>query len=325
MSPDDLAALVAEANLAPSVHNTQPTRWRGEADGRVLVLEETARLLPVGDPERRDALVSHGAAIEGFALACSVRGRAVGVEALDGPIDRGLRPIARLTLAGDAPIDPVRALAAARRTYRGKFGRVDAGLDLSSLQAEDATVVTDPGGVGFIARLNDEAGLRTFRNGPYRAELLSWMRLSRRHPGWALDGLNAEAMEMSPVEAAAAGVVLRPGVFEALDGIGVAEALTGEAAVVRSAAAIVLFHRPPDEPPLETGRRFHRLWLQFTALGVSAAPMAVLADDPAAARAVADRFSLPVGRRLITAFRLGAAPVRRLGPKPRLPTDRLLV
>lgn len=58
-------ALVAEAALSPSVHNTQPTRWRLTSDGRVQVLEDEDRRLPVGDPEGRDLNVSHGSAVEG--------------------------------------------------------------------------------------------------------------------------------------------------------------------------------------------------------------------------------------------------------------------
>ena len=82
------------------------------------------------------------------------------------------------------------------------------------------------------------------------------MRFSRRHPRWALDGLNSEAMAMSALEAAGAAAVLKPGVFEALDRIGLAAPLTTEAQVVRSAVAVVLFHRLEGEAPLHTGRRF---------------------------------------------------------------------
>jgi len=178
--------------------------------------------------------------------------------------------------------------------------------------------------VARLAQLNDQASLRTFRDGAYRAELLSWMRLSPGHPRWAVDGLNAEAMEMSRFEAAGAGVVLKPGVFETLDRLGVARAFVAEAAVVRSAQAIVLFHRPLTENPLITGRRFYRLWLEFARLGLAAAPMAVLADDEQTRALIAAEFDIPPGRRLITTFRLGLAPVRQLGPKPRLPVEMLL-
>jgi hypothetical protein len=327
LAPDDFAALAQEANLAPSVHNTQPTRWRLAPDGQVLVLEDGRRRLPVGDPAGRDADVSHGAAIEGFALACAVQGLAVGVEPLDGPVDLGLRPVARLTLtpAAAAP-DPLCALVPRRRTYRGAFVKAGDAPDLTSLAAAgDVGLVHEPQGLARLAQLNDEASLRTFRDGPYRAELLSWMRLSKRDPRWATDGLNAEAMEMSGLEATGAGLVLRPGVFEALDRVGVAGLFVAEAGVVRSAQAIALFHRPEDESPLQTGRRFYRLWLEFAALGVSAAPMAAMADDPQIRAAIASEFQLPPGRRLITAFRLGLAPARSLGAKPRLPVADLLV
>lgn len=323
MTREDLAALAAEANLAPSVHNTQPTRWRLAPDGAVEVLEDTTRRLPVGDPLGRDADVSHGCAIEGFALACARRGQSITVEPLSG--EGALRPVARLILGDDPGPDPLQAAVPVRRTYRGAFAKDSAAARLDAIPAaDDLTLVGHPTGIGHLAALNDIASLKTFRDAAYRAELVSWMRLSRRHPGWALDGLNAEAMEMSGVEAAGAGFVLRPGVFEALDGLGLARLFVAEAPVVRSAAAIALFHRPDGEPPLATGRRFHRLWLEFTAAGLDAAPMAVLADDVPTRTEIAAAFAIPPGRRLITAFRLGIAPPRKLGPKPRLPSAALL-
>ncbi len=326
-TPDRFAALVAEGNLAPSVHNTQPTRWRLQPDGSVLVLEDANRRLPVGDPHGRDADVSHGSVIEGFALACAAHGWGVEVVAEAASGGPGLRPVAQLRLQTGAAPDALQAAVRSRRTYRGKFAA--AGQDgqkvLAQLAREDDVVlVTEPEGIAHLARLNDTASLRTFRDRAFRAELLSWMRLSPRDPRWLQDGLNAQAMEMSGLEAAAAGFVLKPGVFEALDRIGLAPLAVAEAPVVRSALAIVLFHRASDEPPLATGRRFHRLWLEFERLGLSAAPMAVLADDPQAEGEIRAAFDVPPGRRLITAFRLGAAPLRDLGPKPRLPVSTLL-
>lgn len=327
LTADDIAALAAEANLAPNVHNTQPTRWRLEADGSVLVLEDATRLLPVGDPRGRDAAVSHGAAIEGFAMACAAKGVGVGMEPLERPADQGLRPVARLTLTpGAGAADELHAFVPARRTYRGAFVRPTQPAPLDSLAAAgDVRLAQTPQEIARLALLNDAASLGVFRDGPYRAELLSWMRLSRRDPRWDLDGLNAEAMEMSGFVATAAGLVLRPGMFEALDRIGAAGLFVAEADVVKSAQAVALFHRPVTERPLQTGRRFYRLWLEFTRLGLSAAPMAVLADDEPTRAIIADAFQLPADRRLITAFRIGLAPSRILPPKPRLPAAALLV
>lgn len=327
LRPDDFALLVAEANLGPSVHNTQPTRWRLTPAGDVAVFEDLSRRLTVGDPEGRDAGVSHGAAIEGFALAAANRG--LEVELALPPVEEappGLRPVARLALSTGATPCVLRSHVPVRRTYRGVFAKSDRSAGLEGLEAAgDVSLVRDADGIAWLAALNDEASLRTFRNKAYRAELLSWMRLSRRDPRWSRDGLNARAMEMSPLEAAAAGMVLRPGVFEALDRIGVAPGLVAEAKVVRSAKAVALFHRPQGEPPLATGRRFYRFWLQCAGAGLSAAPMAVLADDPQSREAIRQEFGLSEGRRLITAFRLGASPRVLKDPKPRLPLQTLIV
>lgn len=313
-------ALVAEAALSPSVHNTQPTRWRLTPDGRVRVLEDTSRRLPIGDPEGRDLHVSHGAAVEGFCLAASRRGLAVDVRTDAGDI-------AELTVCTGDGSDPLAAYLTARRTYRGKFKNgPTAHAALARLeQDDDLIIVQSPEQIAELAHLYDDASLRWFRNAPYRAELVSWMRLSRRHPSWSRDGLNTEAMEMSSVEAAGAGMVLRPGVFEALDRVGLSGALVAEATVVRTASAITLFHRPAHEAPFDTGRRFHRAWLGFTQAGLSAAPMAVLADDVEARRRVKTTFGIGVDRRLITAFRLGIMPDRALSPKSRLGLDDLIV
>jgi hypothetical protein len=320
LDAETFRALVTEASLSPSVHNTQPTRWRLGPDGRVQVLEDESRRLPIGDSEGRDLNVSHGSAVEGFCLAAGRRGLVVDV-GHDGV------HVAELTVRLGGVSDPLAAFLTQRRTYRGKFeGGAVARAAMARLeQSEDLIVAQDPDHIAELARLYDEASLRWFRNAPYRAELVSWMRLSRRHPSWSLDGLNAEAMEMSGVEAAGAGVVLRPGVFETLDRVGLAGALVAEAAVVRSASAFVLFHRPANEAPFDTGRRFHRAWLGFTQAGLSAAPMAVLADDSEARARLQADFGMGGDRRLITAFRLGIAPVRDLPPKPRLGLDAVVV
>jgi hypothetical protein len=320
LDTETFRALVAEASLSPSVHNTQPTRWRLTPDGQVEVLEDEGRRLKVGDPKGRDLSVSHGAAVEGFCLAAGLRGLAVTVRH-DGD------GVAQLTVGPGRAADPLAPFLTQRRTYRGKFEQGEAArAALARLTPDDdLTVVEAPDPVAALATLYDDAGLRWFRNRPYRAELMSWMRLSRRHPMWALDGLNAEAMEMSGVEATGAGLVLRRGVFETLDRVGLAGALVAEAAVVRSASAIALFHRPVNEAPFETGRRFHRIWLGFTQAGLSASPMAVLADDPEARKSVQTDFGIGGDRRLITAFRLGIAPDRDLPPKPRLVLATLIV
>ena len=118
LTPENFATLVERANLAPSVHNTQLTRWHLNDDGSVLVLEDPTRRLPVADTAGRDAAVSHGAAIEGFALACADGGSIVDIEQLHGAAEGGLLPVARLTLRDGGQADPLSTFVPARRSYR---------------------------------------------------------------------------------------------------------------------------------------------------------------------------------------------------------------
>ena len=313
MTPETFAAIIAGAALSPNVHNIQPTLWRRIDDATVAAIQAPGRTLPVGDPTGRDVAASHGAAVEGFILAASRRGLGMSLAA---PADG---EIARLTVTEAATPDPLAPFLTLRRTYRGRFTPDPAGAALDALvhAAPDLTVLRDRADIALVARLNDQASLKTFRNGGFRAELLAWMRLSPRDPRWSVDGLNARAMEMSGLEALGAGIVLKPVVFEVLDRLGLAGALTGEAAVVNSSAAIALFHRPADEPPFETGRRWHRVWLEMTRQGLSAAPMTVLADEEVAASALATRFGHPRSARLVTAFRIGKVADDALPPPAR--------
>jgi nitroreductase len=318
VTPALFRELVAEARFSPSVHNVQPTRWRLRPDGVVWVLDAPERRLPVGDPTGRDALASHGAAVEGFAIAASVRGFKVSVAPVEGAV-------AQLTLSPGARPDPLASFLQRRRTYRGPFRNGAGAAELATLAAacRDLLLVNDADRIAAVARLNDAASLRTFRRRDFRLELLSWMRLSRNHPDWSRDGLNAEAMNMSPAEALGAGIALRPSVFEALDRMGVAGPITGEAAVVRSALSLAVFAAGLDEPPFDTGRRWHRAWLEIERVGLSAAPMTVLGDDPEAAAAVAQCAGVPEGSRVVTVFRLGV-PAGRIPQPARLPVDELI-
>jgi nitroreductase len=215
-----------------------------------------------------------------------------------------------------------------RATWRGAFRDLDTAANeaVARLAAAcpECIVIAERPSIAAIAALFDEASMHFLRQSEHRAELLRWMRLSRRHPDYALDGLNAEAMAMSGIEARAAGLVLGP-LFRPLDALGLAARLSSEAGKTKSAAAIVLLHRPQDEDPFETGRQFYRAWLGFERAGLKACPMSVLADWDLSRARLAQAHGVPEGRRIVGVFRIGvpqgAPQIRRF----RLPVESLLV
>ncbi len=322
-----LAAVAASANLAPSVHNTQPTRWRLAEDGALWLLADRTRRLEVGDPTGRDLLVSVGAALAATELALAAQGFAIG--RVDTPTGGGqpLDPLVRLELKAAEPA-PLPATVARRATWRRAFAAATV-AQARALQTwadaqTDVTLATAPAELAAISDLNEAASLRVYRNRPYRNELVSWMRLSPRDPRFGVDGLSAPALGLSAIEALGAGIALGDPWFGLLDGAGIVPALLSEASKTRSSAAIVIFHRPADESAILTGRALYRRLLELTALDLYTWPMAVLGDDPEAARELAQRHGISADRRIITAWRTGPLPAGARPQRERLPASALL-
>lgn len=330
LNPVELLELVAEARLAPSVHNIQPTRWQLHPGG-LRLLGDPRRVVPVADPTGRDWRLSHGAALEGMALALGRRGKCI-AEVIVLPAEgshgaNGLIAVADLAL-GDRPADAVVESVSTRTSWRGAFRQVDAAatsdLDRLSTEREDLTLVRDRDAVADVAALADRAAIHFLRQDEHRTELLAWMRLSRTHPNFELDGLNAEALNLRPFEAWAAGLLLKH-LFRPLDRLGLAAVLTSDRAKAASAAAIALFHRPADEDPLTSGREFYRAWLAIERHGFKACPVSVLADWPFARTSLVADHSIGSGRQLVNAFRLGRPDGVPMSSHARLPPERLVV
>jgi hypothetical protein len=92
--------LLRYAVLAPSSHNTQPWRFRVDADGVELRADRTRRL-PVVDPHDGELVISCGAALETLRLAARRSGDEFHVDPLPDPSDRDL--LARLRLETGKP------------------------------------------------------------------------------------------------------------------------------------------------------------------------------------------------------------------------------
>lgn len=319
----DLPRLATTANLAPSVHNTQPTRWSLAEDGALWLKADLTRQLPVGDAAGRDISVSLGAALEGTVLALARQGlNAVSIEL---PTDA---LAARLELSDTTGTDPLADQIERRTTWRSGFAPAPASatqaLGAWASAQPDLTLIDAPAEIGVISTLNERTSLAFYRNAPYRHELVSWMRLSPADPRFGVDGLSAPSMGMSGFEAFGAGIVLSDAGFKILDSIGLVAPLISEQSRTSSASAVLLFHRLADENPIDTGRVLYRRQLTLSAFGFQTWPMSVLADDGQTATEIQARYRVSADRRLITAWRVGMLPGGATLRRERLPAQALI-
>jgi nitroreductase len=328
-----LGAIAVSANLAPSVHNTQPARWLRDGTDAILVAGDLSRHLEAGDPIFRDMGVSCGAAVEGTVLALAEHGFGVAeIEDLWASGDTvsipGHRLAARIVLKGDGEASVLGRSAAVRFTWRSFFkpAPVSAMQALASWAAamDDVALALSPTDIDMLASLGDEAAMPFLRDTVFRKELVSWMRFSPTDPRYGADGMNLQAMQMGSLEGKGARLLLGTSLFSALDAVGIAKMLTGEKAKTKSSSAIALFHRASEETPVASGRAFYRMWLNMTRLGFTAWPMAAAADNKVSAELCAQRFGIPDDRRLINVLRLGV-PSGPMPARARLAPSNLIV
>ncbi|WP_130512011.1 Acg family FMN-binding oxidoreductase [Krasilnikovia cinnamomea] len=192
-----LASYVATATAAPSLHNSQPWRFRIR-DGGVDVIADWARQLAVIDPSGRELLISVGAALFTLRLAIRHDGRRPSLTFPQDPDDPRL--VARVTPErAEAVTGVVRALFDAvpeRHTNRWPFApSVVAAPDLEELACaahREGASLTVAGAVAraAILGLTRTAEQRLRGDHGYRAELTQWTLPS---PG-RRDGVPTAAM-----------------------------------------------------------------------------------------------------------------------------------
>jgi hypothetical protein len=198
LDPAQMAVVVATAARAPSVHNTQP--WRFRIAGHVIELHaDPARMLTQIDPAGREMMISCGAALFGLRLGLRQFGCVPAVQLWPDPAEPWL--LARAWPDGHVAVNAVEAelLAAVphRHTHRGPFTPGEVSPRLLTALAADAAAegselrfLEQPAQISDLARLVDLAAAEQQANPEVVAETRGW---SRAAGSQARDGVPARA------------------------------------------------------------------------------------------------------------------------------------
>jgi hypothetical protein len=183
-SEDKLRFLVGYAVLAPSGYNTQPWLFR-IGNSHLELFTDRARSLPVVDPNRRELVISCGAALFNLRVALDHFGVACSVTTYPDPNDRDL--VAQLSLDNgqDAAQGSNASLFSAitvRRTNRRRFedrSLPEAVADSLEQAATSEGVwvqsVEDEDSRSALADLVAEGGHEQGADKEFRKELASWL------------------------------------------------------------------------------------------------------------------------------------------------------
>lgn len=302
-------ALVADARHAPSVHNSQPWRFRFTGSAIEIHLDPD-RVLSVTDPTGRNARVSCGAAAYGMALALAARGMpAVITIVAAGTLLATLTPdVPRPATGRETRL--YRALGQ-RHSNRHPFldTRVPNRVRVALLEAARAEggwleLIDDVSTVAEIAELTRAADRVLTEDAEYQAELEAWTRAG----GPSVDGVRSAVGGPAPHSTELLvrrqfGGAGRPREFESLPLIG---------------ALGVHGRQAPDD--VRAGMVLHRVLLTATDHGLASS----MFTQPLDVAATRDLLPTVLGRHdgPHVLLRLGYA--ARLFPTPRRPITDLI-
>jgi len=313
-APANAAAL---AGYAPSIHNSQPWRWR-VGDGVLDLFTVHSRQLAITDPDARLAVLSCGAALHHARTALAAEGQQVEVTRLPGPADPAW--VARIRLAGRIPVaagavrlvQTIRVRRTDRRPVTGaplSPRELDAVLD--AVRAEGARLhILRPEQVLDLAAAVSYAQRTEAADEAWQAELAYWTGGNRP----AGTGVPDTAIPGQPPQTTVPGRDFgHPGT------------LPVSAAHDTGATFAILYGEQDNrEDWLRAGEALSAAWLTATEHGISLLPLSATVEVPAT-RLALRRLLSGLGEPYLV-LRLGRADPDHAGPPhtPRLPAEQII-
>ncbi len=281
-----LHAAVDAAIRAPSLHNTQPWRFRCR-DGSLEVRLDRSRRLAVADPRGWAARLACGAAALNARLALAVLGLATTVRLRPDPTDSDL--MIQLTCGGDQAPTPIEQrlfdAIARRRSNRAPFWPQPVPADaraalVAAARVENAwlELVIGTPAVEAITEIARAAGRVLDRDPAYRAEMRAWARdddSARDGVPWWAGGVSQEPHDVLPVRDSG-GPTRAPG-----------QAFEGEPLVAVLGAA-----GDGANDQLTAGMALQRVLLTATAAGLAASML----SQPIEVAAAREQLRIALGR-----------------------------
>ena len=311
------------ALLAPNPHNLQPWLVDLSEPDRVRVLRDPTKALPETDPEDRQITIGMGCFLETMRIAAAETGHAVTFDLFpeggDGPVaDARFR-------AGAAAPDPLFAAIRARRSCKEPFADRPVGAEAAAALSPLAEIVAAPERVAELRALTWEAWLVEARTPRTHRESVDLLRIGRREIEASPDGIDLGGPLLESLSAL--GLLTRerqadPGSMVYAEGVRMYEAML--AATPAYAVVTTPGNRRADQ--IEAGRRWMRLNLTTTALGLSLHPVSqALQEYPEMTelRARAHAALAPGGGTVQMLGRVGHGPATP--PSPRWPLDAKIV
>jgi nitroreductase len=295
---------VVRAALAPSVHNTQPWRFRLTGDCLELRADRTRRLA-VLDPTCRQLMISCGCALFNARTLLAAAGYQPDVRRLPVPDDPDL--LARITVAPGADGSPIAALNAvmeSRQTNRRQFSSdpvpaelVDELMAAAEAEGAELFAIAKPKHRIATTVLSQQADAEQNANPAYRAELRAWTTddPTRRDgvPATAVPHVDAGAGDDIPIRD--------------FDSRGTGWLPTETRSSMKQCLLLLTTERDSSPGWLRAGEALERIWLTATQRGYATSLLTQVVEVPRTRQLL--RAELGLTSHPLVLLRIGKAPV----------------
>jgi hypothetical protein len=316
--------LIACAARAPSGHNTQPWQF-SVAQDTIRIYPDLSRRLPVVDPDDHALFISLGCALENLLVAAAHQGLVANVDYFpsDEP-EECLR--VHLSEGAEKETDALFRAIPERQSNRGTYdGRAIDASDLARIMEanprDSVEVRAFPVGSPEIEPIIDlvrEGNIAQFNDPAFVAELVSWIRFSRREVSDRQDGLASVALGFPPVPRWLGRWIMTALVKPE------GEAARQEKAIRSSSVLLLFIARDHDKPHwVDVGRSFERIALTAASRGIAHAHVNMPCEVEPIRRRLAAHLGLDSPEQPLLLIRLGFAR-KRLPPSARRPVDQVL-
>ena len=281
--PAELAQLLYLATLAPSSHNTQPWQIELASPQRWLLSLNSARCLPVVDPQHREMILSLGTFLENLHQASAASSWEMTYHVLQPD---PLAPLIEIILQPKpAPRDNdiIIQLEARRTLRRSLLTTTLTKEDVELLVASDPLLAyypQDSNEGNLLATLTKQANLRQLASRPIQEELVQWIRLTTAEILAEENGITPASMEMNLFLRWYAEYRLTK--KDLLSDFSMKESLRLTEQQLTEGSGWIICMSPNTEVAslLSAGRRFEALWLRATAKKIAVHPMSQALEDP---------------------------------------------
>lgn len=309
---------LSHAILAPNPHNRQPWLVELQGDDTVILHRDTSRELPHTDPFQRQLVIGLGCFLELMRIAAAEIGYAVDLQTYPNG-EAG--PVAIATFSQGATKDTLFAQISHRRTCRKAYADTPVSAETATKLADFATILTDPDQVAEIRALTWEAASIEIYTPAMQLESIELTRFGKAEINANPDGISLGGAFLEGLMAL--GQLTRKGQMNPQSSEFALYVNTYHDWLSNTPAyAVITSVGNTRADQINAGRRWVRLNLQTTALGLSLQPVSQALQEYSEMSeqyAAAHRLLANQGETVQMLGRLGYGP--DVGKSPRWPLE----